>query len=139
MTDDVQTASGRWPNPVATTLNLGLDLVFMDPVSALRWLGSFWLVPVLAATLALTSLQRVRPGSRRLQAVLATLSAALVGPVVVLTVQDAWGPNLLGSALPQVLVLTVGSGAAGWVTWWITAGPASASAAAGHVPGEGLQ
>jgi hypothetical protein len=121
----VATASGRWQNPLATALGLGLDLVYMDPGAAITWLGSFWLVPVLASTLAFVSLQRLRVRGRKVQGAMVALASATAGSIMVLTVHEAWGPSLLGTALPQVLALTVGSGAIGLVSWWIAAGPAS--------------
>lgn len=121
----VSAASGRWPNPLATALGLGLDLVYMNPSGALTWLGSFWLLPVLASTFAFVGLQRLRVRGRKAQGAMVALAAAAAGSLIVLTVHDAWGPSLLGTALPQVLALTVGCGAIGLVSWWVAAGPAS--------------
>jgi hypothetical protein len=122
-------ASGQWRNPVATALTLALDLVVMDPEAALRWMVPFWLVPLLVAAGTLTGLRRLNRQARRLQAVSSTLTAAVAGSVAVLTVQDAWSMNLLGSALPQALVLVIGTGAIGWTTWWIATGPTDSSTA----------
>jgi hypothetical protein len=127
----VAAASGRWQNPLAIALGFGLDLMYMAPSSALTWLGSLWLGPVLASTLPFGSLQRLRVRGRKVQGAMAALAAATAGSIMVLTVHEAWGPSLLGTALPQVLALTVGSGAIGLVSWWIAAGPANALPAHG--------
>jgi hypothetical protein len=119
-------SSGRWQNPVATALSLGLNLIFMDPVGALRWLVPFWLTPMLIAIVALAAVRRLSPRARTLHAAMATLTPAIVGSTAVLTVHGAWSMNLVGSALPQALVLVAGSGAIGLTTWWIATGPGGA-------------
>jgi hypothetical protein len=128
-------ASGRWPNPLAVALGFVLDLVYMNPSGALTWLGSFWLFPVLASALAFVSLQRLRVRGRKVQGATVALAAATAGSIMVLTVHEAWGPSLLGTALPQVFALVVGSGTIGLVSWWIAAGPGSVLSADGVLGG----
>ena len=117
----------QWLSPLWLTLDLGTDLFYVDYRSALFRIVTFWWAPTLAAVGIAAVCRRMVGRAREWSGVAAVLLTALVGVAVVIAANAGWSavtdPVMLQQIWPRLLVIAVGSGALGLVTWWIGTGP----------------
>jgi hypothetical protein len=114
----------QWPTPLWISF-------FLDYDSALVRLVTFWWAPTLAAVGIAAACRKAFGRALGWSAATTVLSTAVVGLAVTVVVHGGssggWllvsEPARLIRLWPRLAVIAVGSGAIGFVAWWIGAGP----------------
>jgi hypothetical protein len=121
----------EWFMPLWVTLDVAIDLLYVDYGSALVRLVTFWWAPTLAAIGIAAACRRASGRALGWSAAATVLSTAVVGLAVTIVVHGGssggWllvsEPARLIRLWPRLAVIAIGSGVIGFVAWWIGAGP----------------